>query len=113
MSIEDAKNILKGSDDAATQYLKKTSRDKLIAQVAPIVKEATAKAGVTSVYKKMYGKLGYAGKYINLEDYNVDNYVTKKTVNGLFTMMAQEEKKIRNNPIERTTDILKSVFGSN
>ena len=61
----------------------------------------------------MYDKLGFAGKYINLEDYNVDNYVTQKTMDGLFTMIAQEEKKIRDNPEERTTDILKSVFGYN
>ena len=111
MSIKDAKNILQGSDDAATQYLKKSGSDKLKAKISPIVKAATAKAGVTSMYKKMYGKLGFAGKYINLEDYNVDNYVTNKTMKGLFTMIAKEEKKIRDNPAARTTDILKSVFG--
>lgn len=113
MSIEDAKNILHGPDDAATQYLKKTGSDKLTTQISPIVKEATAKAGVTSIYKNMYDKLGFAGKYLNLDDYNVDNYVTQKTTQGLFTMIAQEEKKIRDNPAERTTDVLKSVFGSN
>ena len=111
MSIEDAKNILQGPDDAATQYLKKSGSEKLSAQITPIVKDATAKTGVTAIYKKMYGKLGFAGKYLNLEDYNVDSYVTQKTMDGLFTMIAQEEKKIRDNPAERTTDILKSVFG--
>lgn len=113
MSISDAKNILQGPDDAATQYLKKTGGEKLSAQISPIVKEATSKAGVTRVYKTMYGKLGFAGKYLKLEDYNVDNYVTQKTMDGLFTMIAQEEKKIRDNPAERTSEILKSVFGSN
>lgn len=113
MSINDAKNILQGPDDAATQYLKKSGSDKLKAKISPIVKEATSKAGVTSVYKKMYSKLGYAGKYINMEDYNIDNYVTQKTMDGLFTMIAKEEKKIRDNPAARTTDILKSVFGPN
>ena len=112
MTIDDAKNILKGEDDAATQYLKKTGGNELRAKISPIVKQATAKAGVTSVYKKMYDKMGFAGKYINLEDYNVDNYVTDKTVDGLFTMIAKEEKNIRDNPAERTTDILKSVFGA-
>ena len=112
MSIEDAKVILNGPDDAATQYLKKSGSDKLITQISPIIKEATSKAGVTNVYKKMYGKLGFAGKFLNLEDYNVDDYVTQKTTDGLFTIIAQEEKKIRDDPAARTTDILKNVFGS-
>ncbi|MGB5398542.1 MAG: DUF4197 domain-containing protein [Gammaproteobacteria bacterium] len=90
MSIDDAKNILHGPDDAATQYLKKVGSDKLNAQISPIVQDATAKAGVTSMYKNMYGKLGFAGKYLNLEDYNVDSYVTQKTMDGLFTMIAQQ-----------------------
>ena len=111
MSIKDAKNILQGSDDAATQYLKKTGHKKLYAKILPIVKKATTKAGVTATYKKMYGKLGFAGKYLNLEDYNIDSYVTQKTIAGLFTMIAKEEKKIRDNPAARTTDILKTVFG--
>lgn len=111
MSIDDAKNILQGPDDAATQYLKKSGSEQLHAQIAPIVKVATDKAGVTSVYKKMYSKLGFAGKYLNLEDYNVDDYVTQKTTAGLFTMIAQEEKRIRDNPAERTSEILKTVFG--
>lgn len=113
MSIADAKTILTGPDDAATQYLKKTGSDKLKSKILPIVKQATAKAGVTKVYKTMYSKLGFAGKYIDLEDYNVDNYVTNKTMKGLFLMIADEEKKIRDNPAARTTDILKNVFGSN
>ena len=113
MSIADAKTILTGPDDAATQYLKKTGSDKLKSKILPIVKQATSKAGVTKVYKTMYGKLGSAGKYIDLEDYNVDNYVTKKTMQGLFLMIAEEEKKIRDDPAERTTDILRNVFGTN
>lgn len=112
MSIEDAKNILGGADNAATQYLKKSGGDKLSSQILPIVQDATAKAGVTGVYKKMYDKLGFAGKVLNLDDYNIDSYVTKKTTEGLFTMIALEEKRIRENPAERTTEILKSVFGA-
>ncbi len=110
MSIKDAKNILNGPDDAATQYLKKSGSEQLNEQISPIVKEATSRVGVTVVYKKMYDKLGFAGKYLNLEDYNVDTYVTQKTMSGLFTMISQEEKKIRDNPAARTSEILKSVF---
>lgn len=113
MSIDDAQRILDGSDDAATQYLKKTGSNKINAQVYPIVQQATAQANVTSLYKTMYGKLGFAGKYLNLGDYDVDSYVTQKTTEGLFTLIAQEEKKIRENPAERTSAILKSVFESN
>ena len=112
MSITDAKNILQGPDDAATQYLKKTGSNDLRKKILPIVKKATAKTGVTAKYKKMLGKLGFAGKYLNLNDYDIDTYVTQKTMAGLFTMIAREEKKIRDNPVARTTDILKKVFGS-
>jgi len=113
MSIADAKNILQGPDDAATQYLKKTGSKQLGSQILPIVKKATSKAGVTATYKKMLSKLGMAGKYLNLDDYDIDTYITQKTMAGLFNMIAKEEKKIRDNPLARTTDILKSVFGSN
>jgi len=112
MSVDDAKNILSGKDDAATQYLRKVGDSRLQSEITPIVKKATAKAGVTRTYKIMYEKIGFAGKYLNLDDYDIDSYVTKKTMDGLFTMIAQEEKKIRANPVERTTDVLKEVFGS-
>ena len=112
MTVEDARSILDGDDDAATRYLKRVGSDDLRRQISPIVQEATAKTGVTKVYKKMYDKMGFAGKYINLEDYDVDQYVTDKTMHGLFVKIAEEEKKIRENPQERTTELLKQVFGS-
>ncbi len=113
MTINDAKNILQGPDDSATQYLKKAGGDRLRSQILPIIEKSTARTGVTATYKKMYDKLGFAGKFLNLEDYNVDSYVTEKTMAGLFTMIAQEEKSIRENPAARTSDILKAVFGKN
>jgi hypothetical protein len=111
MTVEDARAILDGKVDAATQYLKRVGGDDLRSQISPIVQEATAKTGVTKVYKTMYDKMGFAGKYINLEDYDVDRYVTDKTMEGLFVKIAEEEKKIRENPQERTTELLKQVFG--
>ena len=111
MTIDDAKNILQGPDDAATQYLKKTGGSALSAKILPIVKSATSKNGVTSTYKKMVDKLGVAGNYLNLDDYDIDSYITQETMSGLFTMIAVEEKKIRDDPAARTTDILKKVFG--
>jgi len=112
MTVADAKNILNGKDDAATQYMQRVSSERLKTKIAPIIKQATAKTGVTKSYKAMYDKLGFAGKYLNLDDYDIDSYVTQKTMDGLFVMIAEEEKKIRDNPIERTTDVLKEVFGS-
>lgn len=111
MTVEDARSILDGNVDAATNYLKRVGSDDLRRQIAPIVQDATAKTGVTKVYKTMYDKMGFAGKYIKLEDYDVDRYVTEKTMDGLFVKIAEEEKKIRENPKERTTDLLKQVFG--
>ncbi len=111
MTVEDARSILDGEADAATQYLKRVGSDDLRRQISPIVQDATAKTGVTKVYKTMYDKMGFAGKYINLEDYDVDRYVTDKTMQGLFVKIAEEEKKIRENPKARTTELLKQVFG--
>ncbi|MDJ0880800.1 MAG: DUF4197 domain-containing protein [Gammaproteobacteria bacterium] len=111
MTVEDARAILDGETDAATQYLKRVGSDDLRRQISPIVQDATAKTGVTKVYKTMYDKMGFAGEYINLEDYDVDRYVTDKTMEGLFVKIAEEEKKIRENPQERTTELLKQVFG--
>ncbi|MCW8923853.1 MAG: DUF4197 domain-containing protein [Gammaproteobacteria bacterium] len=112
LTISDAKNILNGPDDAATQYLRKTGGAELTRQISPIVKDATGKTGVTRLYKKLYDNLGFMGKYMKPEDYDIDAYVTNKTLDGIFVMIAEQEKMIRDNPLERTSDILKSVFGS-
>lgn len=112
MSIEDAKDILQGSDDAATQYLRKVGGQDMTAKIAPIVSSATADVGVTRQYKKLFDNLGFMSQFVDPDDYDIDKYVTDKTVDGLFHMIAVEEKKIRENPLERTTDLLKKVFGS-
>lgn len=112
MSFEDAKQILSGTDSAATDYLRKTGSDNMRSKIAPIVKKATDNTGATRIYKGMYDKLGFMGSFMKPEDYDIDSYITNKTMDGLFTMIAQEEKKIRDNPVERTTDLLKNVFGS-
>jgi len=111
MTIDDARSILEGEDDAATQYLKKTGSEQLYAKIHPIVQQSTAEAGVTGSYKKMVGKLDFLGKYVDMKDYDLDNYVTNKTMDGLFTLIAEEEKQIRDDPAKRTTDVLKQVFG--
>ncbi len=111
MSFDDAQQILQGPDDAATQYLRKTGSAQLRSKIAPIVQAATDEAGVTSAYKKILGKLSFMGNVVNVEDYDIDSYVTDKTLDGLFTMIAEQEKLIREDPAARTTQILKDVFG--
>ncbi len=112
MSIKQARKILNGGDNAATKYLRKVGGADMTKKISPIVSEATAKTGVTSQYKNLFNNLGFAKSYINPEDYDIDKYVTDQTVDGIFLMIAEEEKKIRENPVERTTDLLKKVFGS-
>jgi uncharacterized protein DUF4197 len=112
MSISDAKEILQGEVDAATQYFRLHSGEKFKGKFLPIVKDATNKVGVTSSYKKLTDKLGFLSSYMDTDKLDLDEYVTNKAMDGLFLMVAAEEKKIRENPIERTTDLLKKVFSS-
>ncbi len=111
MSVEDAQAILKGPDNAATEYFRKTSGVKLAERFKPIVQAATDKAGVTSSYKELLDKAGPLAKALG-KDTDLDTYVTDKTVDGLFKMIAAEEKLIRQDPVARTTDLLKKFFGS-
>jgi hypothetical protein len=122
MTIEDAKSILAGPDDAATQYFQKTTQTNLYAKFYPIVQKATAKTGVTSAYKSVMEKANVAqslgsvgsalgGSLLGKESLDLDAYVTNKAMDGLFKMVAEEEKQIRQNPVARTTDMLQKVFG--
>ncbi len=110
LTIDDAKQILNGPDDAATSYLRKVGGDQLRERITPIVEAATARTGVTSQYKNLFNNMGFMGGFMNPDDYDIDRYVTDKTMDGLFKMLAEQEKLIRENPLERTTDLLKRVF---
>ncbi len=112
MSLEDAKSILKGPDDAATRYFRKTTEAALTEKIRPIVVQTTEKAGVTSTYKKMMSSAGGFTSFLSRDVTDMDGYVTEKTLDGLFLMIAEEEKKIRENPLERSSALLKKVFGA-
>ena len=129
MTIEDAKSILSGPTDAATQYFQRTTQTNLYQKFYPVVKQATATAGVTSAYKNLMdkvnagnltqklGSLGGLGTSISSslldqDSLDIDAYVTNKALEGLFKMVAQEEKQIRQNPVARTSDVLQKVFGA-
>ena len=119
MSIEDAKNILAGTNNAATQYFRKATETNLFERFLPIVKKATDQTGVTSTYKRFMEKAsgsnvfgGFGQSLLQGESVDVDGYVTNKALDGLFKMVADEEKRIRENPVARTTDLLQKVFGA-
>ncbi len=110
MTINDGVNILKGSDDAATQYLKTNTNSALAAEFKPIIKQSLQKVEITKYWNplmKTYNKMPFV-KRVNP---NLDDYVTQKAIEGLFTLIAQEESKIRKDPAARVNDILKKVFG--
>jgi len=111
MTIADAQKILTGPDDSATQYFRGKTTKPLTVAMLPIVKKATASAGVTSAYKGMLDKAGSASSLMG-DSLDLDAYVTEKTLDGLFLKVAAEEKAIRTNPVARSTDLLKKVFGA-
>jgi len=112
MTLQDAQAILKGPNDAATQFFRKTSTAQLTEKFLPIVKTATEKAGVTAQYKKLIQAAGPMAQLLGQDNADLDGYVTRKSLDGLFKMVAAEEKQIRENPAARTTDLLKKVFGT-
>ncbi|MGK0172143.1 MAG: hypothetical protein ACI9W2_003877 [Gammaproteobacteria bacterium] len=112
MSVDDARKILSGPDNAATEYFQRVSTEQLVGRFRPIVERATDAVGVTSSYKDLVGKAGFVGSLLGKDTTDLDGYVTKQAVGGLFTMVAQEEKRIRTEPVARTSELLKKVFGS-
>lgn len=111
MSVDDAKKILAGGDDSVTQFFKAKTSTPLTQKFLPIVKQQTAKVQLAQKYDQLAGqgaKLGLVKK----EDAQIDNYVTRKALDGLYTMIAEEEKKIRANPVEAAGSLAKKVFGA-
>jgi len=111
MTIQDAINIVRGERDAATQYFKGKTTDKLIAAFSPIIKQSLDRTNATRYYGdaiNAYNKLPTTFNKINPD---LPSYVTQRAVAALFDQIAQEEANIRANPKARTTEILKKVFG--
>lgn len=109
MTIQDAWGILKGQPDAATQYLKRTTSLQLKEKFKPVIQSSLSKVNAT----KYYGDIVNTYNKIPLtEDVNpnLDDYATDKAIEGLFLMIAKEEKNIRQDPLARTTELLKKVF---
>ncbi len=111
MTIQDAWSILKGEDDSATQYLKRTTTSQLTEKFKPVIQKSLEKTNATKYYKDLvttYNKIPLVQKV----NPNLDDYATEKAISGLFVMVAKEEKSIRDNPTARTTELLKKVFSA-
>ena len=113
MSVTDALNIVKGNKDAATQYFKQKTSAKLIAAFTPSVQSSLDKVDATKYYDDMVNTYNKLPTTFNKVDPDLTSFVVGKTVDALFDQVAKEEANIRANPMARTSDILKKVFGSN
>ena len=111
MTFSDARGILTGGATAATDYFRKQSSDELTKAFAPIVHQAMENVGVVREYNKVM-RNPLAASLAGDKDFSLDDYVVGKTVDGLFYMLGEEEKKIRKDPAAQTTAILREVFGS-
>ena len=111
MSVQDAKGILTGGQTSGTEYFKRTTTDPLREKFLPIVKKATAKVKLAEKYNA-YAEKGVSLGLVKKEQANLDDYVTQKALDGLFFMVAEEEKKIRQDPVQAGSSIIKKVFGA-
>ena len=111
MTVQDAKSILSGPQDSATQYLNKTSREQIRAKFLPIVKKATDQVGLAKQYNSFAGQAASFG-VIDAKSANIENYVTEQALDGLFAMIAEQEASIRENPAGAATSLAKKVFGA-
>jgi ribosomal protein S11 len=111
MTFEDAQKILQGGNTSATEYFRRSTDKAIFAEFKPVVSASLQDVGAIQSYRQMadsYKSIPFAGSFA---DVDLDNYVTNKAVDGLFTMIGEEEKKIRTNPAARSTELLKKVFG--
>lgn len=111
MTIEDAWGILKGNENAATQYLQRTTTAQLKEKFTPVVQSALNKVNATKYYTDIVTRYNSI-PMVQKVNPDLNDYATDMAIQGLFTMIAKEEKNIRQDPVARTTDLLKRVFGS-
>ncbi len=114
LSVEDGFNILKGGPDAATNLLRQRTGEALGQRFRPIVEKATAQVALTSFWTPLANAYNSAALFTGGQavDPDLNAYVTDRAVAGLFTLLADEERKIRQDPVARTTELLQRVFGN-
>ncbi len=111
MTINDAINIIRGSDTSATHYFRIKTNEKLLAAFSPVIKSSLDKVSATRYYSDMINTYNSFPTSVNKLNPDLPSYVTLRATNSLFDLIATEEKNIRENPVARTTEILKKVFG--
>ncbi len=111
MTVADAKNILTGGDTSVTKFFAEKTRAPLGVKFLPVVTKATEKVGLANKYNDFAGKAAGFG-LVKKEDANIQQYVTGKTLDGLYLIIGEEEKKIRQDPVGTGSAILKKVFGA-
>ena len=110
MSVDDALRIVRGGDTAVTDFFAGKTREPLSVQFLPIVTRATERASLASKYNAVAGKVSGMG-LVKREDANLEHYVTGKALDGLYTMIGEEERKIRRDPVGTGSALLRKVFG--
>ena len=111
MTLQDAKAILTGGDDSVTQYFRRTTSAPLTEKFLPIVRQATERVELAKKYNR-YAKQAAKLDLIDKEDASLEGYVTQKALDGLFLMIAEEERAIRKNPLGQASSLLQKVFGA-
>ncbi len=111
MTFEDARAILQGDQTSATQYFRQKTGDRIYADFKPVVVANMKDVGVTRNYSQMKEKIETIPFAGTIGTFDLDHYVTTKAVDGLFSMLGEEEKRIRTDPAARGTELLKKVFG--
>lgn len=111
MSVQDAKSILTGGDTAATEYFKRTTQAQLTQRFLPIVKKATDRVGLAQQYNSLAGQ-GVQLGVVKQDDASIETYVTRKALDGLYLMIAEQEKSFRTDPVGASSSIVKKVFGA-
>src|SRR6187549_933949 len=111
MSVDDAKKILTGGDDSVTQFFKAKTSDPLMLKFTPIVQKYTAKLDLAKKYNQVAG-MGLQLGLLKKEDADIDSYVARSALDGVYKIIGQEEKAIRANPAKAAGDLAKKVFGA-
>ncbi len=111
MTLDDAKGILAGPQDAATQYLERSSREQIRARFLPIVKQATDQVGLAQQYNSFAATAASFGA-LDARSANIEGYVTEQALDGLFRVIAEQEAGIRQNPAGAASSLAKKVFGT-
>lgn len=111
MTVEDAKRILTGGDDSVTQFFKSKTAPQLTERFLPVVSKVTAKSGLAQQYNALAGQAAQFG-LVKADEATIERYVTQKALDGLYTMIGEEERKIRANPVAAGSDIVRRVFGA-